>query len=164
MARKAAAKKQPSPKKPPARKRRANTMLGPNNEASSAPARVDVPATPAAKTPSLRLVMGSRKTATPSLRLHGPKPPVQQHPDPITDSLLELIAPSSPPPSQLPDSLDSMPPPDLPASKRRSITPGAATLSQMLARSITSSVGKPVFSSFTVWFWRKDAGGDGDSV
>lgn len=112
-------------------------MLGPDNEASSAPARVDVPGTPAAKAPSLRLGMGSRQTATPSLKLHGPKPPVQQRPDPITDSLLELVAPSPPvlPLSQLPDSLDSMPPPDFPASKRRSIAPGAEiqTFSQILA-------------------------------
>lgn len=76
--------------------------------------------------------MGSRKTSTPSLRLHGPKQPVQQHPDPITDSLLDLVA-SLPPPSQLPNTLDSMPPPDLPAAKRRSIAPGTAIFSQMLA-------------------------------
>ena len=72
-------RKQPSPKKSPARKRRVNSILGPPG--LSVPAvEVDVgqkdvvcvPATPATK---LRLTLGSRKTSTPSLRQYGPKPP-----------------------------------------------------------------------------------------
>lgn len=156
-------KKYPSPKKPPARKRRANTMLADNNEASSSSpaaaggvATVDVPATPAPKAPTLRLVMASRGSTTPSLRLNGPKPPLQQRPDPITDSFLELIRPSPSLSSQLPDTLDSMPPPDLPLRKRRSIDPGPS-FSQMLTGETVSLTGRsesPCFqrssqSSFT---------------
>ena len=95
--------KDPSPKKPPARRRRAKTMLGTSNEVSSyshaaevGAARVDVPATPAPKTSSLKLVMTSREKATPSLRLNGLKPPKQQRPLPVINSLLDLIQPSSP--------------------------------------------------------------------
>ena len=93
-------RKKPSPKKPPVRKRRANTLLqGPGKKDSSSgtvkPA-VNVPATPVPKTPSLRLFMTSHKTAIPALRLNGPKPPMRQRPDLVTDSLLDLIEPSSP--------------------------------------------------------------------
>ena len=57
---------------------------------------VDVPVTPAFKAFSLMLVVGSRQTATPSLRLNEPKPPERQRPDPWTESLLDLVQPSSP--------------------------------------------------------------------
>ena len=119
-------KKYPSPKKPPPRKRRANTMLGPDHEASSstvaakkAPpsvdtAAIDVHATPASKAPRLRLNMTSPRSATPFLKLNGPKSPAKQRPKPVTDSTLALIQSSSPISSQLPETLDSMPPPELP--------------------------------------------------
>lgn len=57
-----------------------------------------------------------------------------------TDSLQRLVEPSSPLPSQLPDSLYSMLSPDFPASKRRSVGPGA-TFGQMLARDSLSLMG-----------------------
>lgn len=59
----------------------------------------------------------------------------------MTDSLLRLMEPSSPLPSQLPESLDSMPPPGLPASKRRSVGP-EATFGQMLASDALSLIGR----------------------
>ena len=87
-----ARKKLISLKKPPARKRRVNTTLGPEYEASSASiavkeapqggsAVIDVPVTPVtSKAPRLRLNMTSYRYttlllghATPSLRLNGPK-------------------------------------------------------------------------------------------
>ena len=86
------------------RKRRAKTLLTSDNKRSSSfkaaeeanAAMVDVPATPASKAPNLRLIMGSRQiTTSSSLRLNGPKPPERQRRESITESLLDLIQPSS---------------------------------------------------------------------
>ena len=58
--------------------------------------------------------MTSHRSATPFLRLNGPKSPAKQRPKPVTDSTLALIQSSSPISSQLPETLDSMLPPELP--------------------------------------------------
>ena len=101
-------------------------MLGPDHEASSSTvaakkaspsvdtAAIDVPATPASsKTPRLRLKITSHRSSTSFLRLNESKSSAKQRSKSVTDFTLTLIQSSSTISSQLPKTLDSIPPSEL---------------------------------------------------
>ena len=106
-----------SPSKRPVRKRRVNTMLynpyevpAASRVTAKAPPGVDIPTTPASKTPRLRLnITSHRVSATPSLILHRPKSHTKRRSEPV-------INVSSSPLAELPnnpdDPFDSVPQPD----------------------------------------------------
>ena len=141
-------------KKPPVRKRRANTLQANDNKPPSyfSAAAAKGREYSDGECPCYACVQGTQPEAdywvsqydNAVIKLNKPKPPERQRPEPMTESLLDLLKPSSPSPpeSQLPESLNNIPPPDFSSSRRRPVgRESSATFSQMFVSESLSLMG-----------------------